>query len=441
MTRSRSSATDAHHAGCAGDVPDPGDPLASRALALELFDPRLVRRLEHPSLLSSVHGRIEQVLFTLPSWIIRYQQQPEIRCTAEAVRSLLRQLPDRTRYLMVTHREAEDALTHWLDELGVAGRSQVVTAPDRLKFGSWPQDGFAVCSDASDGRRYLVEPVPYRSPEDSYATALMAAATGSGRTQVPLSFQGGNMLVGDDFWLLGMDSAVHTMRLGLAPRADGESGRAALHRAFAERLDETRQMHLVGSRIPVPGFSQDARVMKIGINAETWDEVTYRGNGAGTLQPVFHIDAFVTLAGRDAAGSYTVVIGDPGMAAELTGRDLPAHAMGPVFDDIAEQLEILGFRVVRNPLPLTYYDDEINRVRSWYFATSNNALVEIAEGTRRIWLPTYANEEHPELEHTDRANVEIWQGLGFDVHALADFHSFARNLGAAHCVAKCLARS
>jgi len=115
--------------------------------------------------------------------------------------------------------------------------------------------------------------------------------------------------------------------------------------------------------------------------------------------------------------------------------------MQPVFDDIARQLQILGFNVVRNPLPLVYHDDEINRVRAWYFATANNAVVEITDTTKQVWLPTYESEEHPGLEPTDRANAEIWQGLGFEVHLLADFHSFARNLGAAHCLAKCLSRN
>ena len=433
--------SDMHCSDTASEFTHRGDPLADRAIALDLFDRRLVPRLRQPSLLSGAHGRIEQVLFTLPSWILRYQRQPEIRGTARAVRSLLQQLPDHTRYLLVTHREAETALATWRDELGISDRSDVVTLPNRLKFGSWPQDSFAVCFDRSSERKYLVEPVPQRSPEDAYATALMAAATRSDRTQAALCFQGGNMLVGDDFWLLGMDSAVRTVQLGLAPRAAGESRRAALNRAFAEQLDDRRTLHLIGSRIPVPGFSQDARVIKATIGRQTWDEVTYQGNGTGTQQPVFHIDAFVTLAGRDSTGAYTLVVGDPAMAAELTGQEPPAHAMQPVFDDIAQQLQILGFNVVRNPLPLVYHDDEISRVRAWYFATANNAVVEITDTTKQVWLPTYESEEHPGLEPTDRANVEIWQGLGFEVHLLADFHSFARNLGAAHCLAKCLGRS
>jgi hypothetical protein len=416
------------------------DPLLDRGIALQLFDERLIKKVRQPSLLSSVHGRIETVLLTLPSWILRYQRQPEIRSSSAAVWSLLQQLPDTAEYTIVTHEEAEAELEVWLDELNASGRARVLTAPNKMRFGSWPQDGFAVCVDRSDSRRYLLEPVPYRSPEDACIPGMIAASAAAERTQVPLCFEGGNMLVGDDFWLLGMDSAVQSVKLGLIDRQGQETRRQALHRVFTQRVEGERKLHLIGSRIPVPGFEREALVRKMTIDGHTWDEVLYRGNGTGTVQPIFHIDAFVTLAGRGPSGVYTVLVGDPGMAAELLNQEPWPHATQAVFDDIAEQLTILGFNVVRNPLPLAYHDDEIHKVRAWYFATANNALVEIADATRTVWLPCYGNSDHPELETTDKKNEEIWRGLGFDVQLLADFHPFARNLGAAHCIAKCLAR-
>jgi hypothetical protein len=403
------------------------------------MDERLVTRIQGPSLLSSVHGRIEQVLLTIPSWILRYQSQPEIRSSAAAVRSLLNRLPQSSRFLLVTHTESVDLLTAWLDEFAMTDRGEIIAAPNKMRFGSWPQDGFVVCFDRSNAK-HLLEPVPFRTPEDAYVSGMIADSLGAQRNQVPLCFQGGNMLIGDDFWLLGMDSAVQSLKLGLIPASDA-GRREALHATFAERVDGTRTLYLVGSRVPVPGFPGDACVRKIALNSHTWDDITYRGNRQGTVQPIFHIDSFLSLAGRDSTGSYVVLVGDPGMAAELLDRESPSHAMQPVFDDIAAQLLLLGFTVVRNPLPLVRHDDELNRVRSWYFASSNNALVEITADRKRVWLPTYCNEEHPELKITDRVNAEIWRGLGFETEALGDFHPFAQNLGAAHCLTKCLARS
>lgn len=57
-----------------------------------------------------------------------------------------------------------------------------------------------------------------------------------------------------------------------------------------------------------------------------------------------------------------------------------------------------------------------------------------------MWLPTYGDEEHPDLRATDDANAALWEGLGFEVSRLPTFHVFARGLGAAHCVCKCLER-
>jgi hypothetical protein len=417
------------------------DELLDRAIALQLLDERLVKTLREPSLLSSAHGRIKQVLLTLPSWILRYQRQPEIRGSTDAVRNLLQQLPKTAEYIIVTHEESAGELAVWLDEMNATDRTQILTAPNKMKFGSWPQDGFAVCVDRSENRKYLLEPVPYRSPEDACIPRMIASPADTERTQVPLCFEGGNMLVGDDFWFLGMDSAVHSVKLGLIDRQARESRREALNRAFAVRVEGARTLHLIGSRVPVPGFDQDALVRKTTINGHTWDEVLYRGNGTGTVQPIFHIDAFVTLAGRNPSGAYQVLVGDPAMAADLLGREPWPHATQAAFDDIAEQLTILGFNVVRNPLPLVYHDDQIHKVRAWYYATANNALVQISDAVRTVWLPCYYSSEHPELERTDNKNAEIWRGLGFEVRLLADFHPFARNLGAAHCIAKCVART
>ena len=152
---------------------------------------------------------------------------------------------------------------------------------------------------------------------------------------------------------------------------------------------------------------------------------------------------FVSLAGRGDDGRFRVLVGDPREAARLTGEPLQPHAMAPVFDDIARGLAGRGYDVTRAPLPLVYADDVDARVRSWYFATSCNVLVHAPAGERPVvFLPTYAHGPFAStLDATDARNVEIWESLGYDVVALGDFHPFAVNLGAAHCIKKYLARA
>jgi hypothetical protein len=84
-------------------------------------------------------------------------------------------------------------------------------------------------------------------------------------------------------------------------------------------------------------------------------------------------------------------------------------------------------------------DDPSAKERMWYFATSNNALVQNAP-TNDVWLPTYGYGNWKELTKTDAANKKVWEDLGFTVHQLSDFHPFAENLGAVHCIKKYLGR-
>jgi hypothetical protein len=60
---------------------------------------------------------------------------------------------------------------------------------------------------------------------------------------------------------------------------------------------------------------------------------------------------------------------------------------------------------------------------------------------RRVWIPTYGHGPWAKLAATDEANRRIWEGLGYEVQMLPDFHPFAANLGAAHCIKKYLGRT
>ncbi len=81
------------------------------------------------------------------------------------------------------------------------------------------------------------------------------------------------------------------------------------------------------------------------------------------------------------------------------------------------------------------------RVREFYFATSNNCLVEnIGGGSKTVWLPTYGHGTFAELQTIDAENKKLWEKEGFTVKMLGDFHPFAKNLGAVHCIKKYMAR-
>jgi hypothetical protein len=368
---------------------------------------------------SSAHGRIAQLLLTIPSWVLRYQHQVEIRDAAAVYRSILGAMEVDVRFLVVTHEEGVPLLQNWLEEFGIRQRTDVIAVTNRTKMSVWAEDAFTVCTDRS-GQRWVLNPLDEYRPDWMSVAKLVAERYSWNLLEIGIYLQGGNVLVGDDFWLLGGD---------------------VLQEASVREIgDKTRTLIPIASRVPVPGFEGSFEDLEIERDQSVRRECRYRGNSESTVQPVFHIDTFITLAGRGADGRYRVLVGDPALAAESLGTELPEHSMREAFDDIAAQLDELGFDVIRNPLPLVFQDNLITKTRLWYYASSNNALVEILGDRKTVWLPTYGHGEWNELKTTDRINQDLWEEMGFDVRTLGNFHPCAVNLGALRCIAKCIVR-
>lgn len=387
-----------------------------------------------PRLIPSADGGFARLLFTIPAYAV---SSPPL---AGVFEDLFRTLPKHAQLVVLTHESVVDIVDGWLGNSGRQDSTDLVTAPDHLHFSIWAEDGYVVVSDADQGRTSFVEPYAFPRYGDGLIADLVSNATDLGKTQAPLYFQGGNLLIGDDFFLIGADYPAESLRYVndvLVPRP-GERPGDLVRRLYSEYLDVDRRLLYVGSTIPVP--AEERRWFDL--DGERWQERLFTGNRPGTVQPLFHIDMFITLVGRAPNGRYRMLVGDPALAAEVLDEPLPPQAMREVFDNVAAGLGRLGFDVRRNPLPLVYVDDPDQRTRVWYFATSNNALVEIGDdGDKRVFVPTYGYGEWASLQATDQRNQQIFEELGFEVLALGDFHPFASNLGAVHCIKKYLARS
>lgn len=388
------------------------------------------------SLTSSAHGRLRRVLVTVPYWVMRYGRQVEIRPYVEGYEALLGGLPDDTERVVAVHEEAREELEGWLARVtGAPWRT--VGIPDDLTFTIWAQDACAVQREPG-GNSVLLTPSVFPRGDDAAVLGRVARAIGLETVPTDLVFQGGNLLVGDDFWLLGADAVQHTMAAGEGWR---EGDDAAVLERFREVMEPGRRLVVLGSDLEIPATASRAAADPPASARGPWQENVHTGSREGTRQPLFDLDTFVSLAGRDPDGTYRLLVGDPRLAADLTGIPLPDHALADVFDDVAARLGEDGFRVVRNPLPLVHDDDRVLRRRNWYFASSNNVITEIDGDRRWVWMPTYGDEEHPRLADTDRENERLWNEAGFHVERLPTFHVFARGLGAAHCVVKCLDRA
>lgn len=389
-----------------------------------------------PRIVSSAHGALRRILLCYP----RYAEgELSLEATYAA---LLRLLPSSCDLVVLCHPAVADDLAAVIERERPGNAPTVIEAPDYLAFSVWAEDGYVAVTDGGgdQARTFLVEPFSFPRYGDSLIADLVAEATDVQSTQVPLYFQGGNVLAGDDFILIGADYLTRTLETwrDAAPVVLGEGPPAQqVADLFVRSFGADHDLHFVGLRRPIPEELLARRRFRQ--DGEDWTEDV--GAGAGSLQPVFHIDMFLSLAGRDpGTGRYRVLVGSPAAAAEILGEPVPDHALAPAFDEVALGLERLGFQVARTPLPRVYVDYPEDRLRQWYFATSNNCLVEITGDSNRVWLPTYGHGPWEALTATDDANRAVWEGLGFDVVQVGDFHPFAQNLGALHCIKKYLSR-
>ncbi|WP_108811916.1 hypothetical protein [Sphingorhabdus sp. Alg231-15] len=432
--------------------------LRDRAITFSLLPEKSIEKLEKPSLISSAHGKITGILMTPPWWLFIEKgdfdpidfadtEIAKIKIERDTLFSIIKDLPSGTEITFLTTENVMNSgtlvfspvkrLEAILKQVGRKDSSKIISAPDGLKHSVWAEDAYAMSNDLSDSETFFVEPASFRRGDDALIADLVASKSSIIQSQTNLYFQGGNILIGDDFWFIGTDYPKNSLTLGYVKPQNGETEVEAVTRAYSDALDHDRKFIQIGSRLPVPSEIEQRFIL----HGEVWSEKLYRANKTGTAQPLFHIDMFLTLGGRDDDGRYRVFVGDPDMAAGILGEQTSRYAMASIFSDIADQLEAMDFKVVRNPLPLTYIDDPSEKHRSWYFATSNNALVEIDDQNKTVWLPTYGHRIWPELKKTDDANKEIWKSEGFKVIQLGDFHPYAENLGAAHCITKYIDRT
>jgi hypothetical protein len=180
-----------------------------------------------------------------------------------------------------------------------------------------------------------MEPWEFQRAGDALIADAVEEYTDIQASQAPLIFQGGNCLIGDDFWFLGTDyfaDSIALLRRGRAPveLPEGTDLAGAVRRLFHDYVDAGRRLVLVGTRKPiaVPDFRGRREGEEYFLDLPS--------GGTGAFQPIFHIDMFVTPVGRED-GRFVVLVGDPAQADELLGTTSP-YALREVYDQLAGTL-------------------------------------------------------------------------------------------------------
>jgi hypothetical protein len=426
--------------------------------------------LTKPSLISTYEGAIKTLLLSIPSYV---HDDPayEIGYT-----SLLATLPVGTTFVVVHHVSSASKTKAMFLAAKHDPNCTYVPMPDHVNFTVWAEDAYVGATDELSGDTYLLEPLEFLRSGDALIADYVEDNTTVRNLQTPLIFQGGNCLVGDDFWLMGMDYALDTINRSAQYGAIDPEGKTLdqlldwVKSMFKKHVDAKRELHLVGTKKHLPDRRRPVATKE---GNDVILDFAYDGIGDG--QPIFHIDMFVSLLGRIAGGKFLIAVGSPKLASQALGQPQYKYGLDEAFDDIADDLQARGFAVDRVPLPLAnrsgrdvslagiekaYSDDpELARAlvaelrglsakdstkiktRHWYFATASNCLVQrSASAGDAVWLPTYGHGNNAALATIDNEVAKFWKSHNFSVNLLGDFHAFAQALGAVHCIKKYLER-
>lgn len=426
--------------------------------------------LDHPELISTYKGTIEKLLFAFPSFALT---EPE---SVAAYQSVIGALRHGTQFVVVHHPGGKPVIESWFTTAGHdLANVTFVELAEYVMFTDWAEDAYVSLRDAVSGAHYLVEPWEFKRAGDALIADAVEEHTDTVATQAPLIFQGGNCLITDTHWLLGKDYFADSIDTVKGPRPPvsiphGEDIGEFVRRLFHDYLDEQRELLIIGTDKPIPiaamrGTAEDGAYF-----------IDLPSGGAGTFQPIFHIDMFLTPFSPDANGQLQFLVGDPNLADQILGTRSP-FALADVYDKIAANLTAAGFAVTRNPLvhravtgrsfTVTQLSDMAAKpgnedlasalkelrvagatandqvtVREWHHITWNNCLVEASEAEgNHVYLPTFGHGANIDLQTIDAHMQQLWQGFGFTPHMLGDFNSFAERQGVVHCIKKYLSRS
>ncbi len=432
-----------------------------------------------PHLLSSVYGKIEQVLLVQPGFSTHYSDLPMRRiCSeyeAQGIKTLvLKNSMDKKSQGKVTRREinfADPIVANMLAK----GRSVVIEAKfdlDRwceeffniraleipLAHSEWAQDGF--CVQVYDDRyNILLQPLHSNRFLDQFISFNLALEKGLGLLVSPttLELEGGNILVGDRFALVGKN----TLGTNWISRLNG--------------LPDTAQNDMEALEQEFQALSKDIET-ELGVDSVIW--VGYSAvrrdlfsENQLTYQSDFHIDLYLTLGGKTNEGEDLLFIGDPRLGNQLIEKQLGiavAHDLTWDHEPIPDELVFDAFWDELNSQFVNYNETQSDRkfrivqlpmlIDRGIVYSYNNCIVEQFGDQRRAFLPNYIDDEEDsgQLSHSERGMNAKFEVLKDEVEQILrangftdviwvgggrQLKHFARSRGSLHCLTKVIRRS
>lgn len=414
--------------------------------------------------LSSIEGRIEDLLVTLPPSpneylneyyeqieeafsdrpkVIRYRNYHPPRAHGNRYgRSLY---PDQiTERRLIRILEGREVISYNGD--GQFFKEYAGELVDFLQKGlpihntGWAQDAFTILENMSRQTAFL-QPLFSDRIVDKFISLQLAAWKELDMVVRPtkLLIEGGNLLAGSGFILAGKDMLARNILFRM--EKDSQNREAAF---FREQVENDFRRDLGVDQILWVGFER---------SRESW-----KGDGGESYQPDFHIDLFITLGGCNSEGKQIIFLGDPELARSLLKKEVNLDHY-PIPDGALSQFHELKryFEgLIANPrpgipeielvnLPLFIYQDIV--------MSFNNCLVESFDGQKKAYLPEYATSEcedryerlNPVFKCLKPITEQLFRDAGFDAVTWIGPGRFFRKLallrGSLHCITKVLRRS
>lgn len=397
------------------------------------METRYPTRANSPYALSSVYGKIAQILLSFPG------RQGEVKAAMVVRRyeGMFTAFGDRVDFVIMGNFGAEaDKIRQQLEKRGYrptlvdtpwSSRNDLTEEMGAAAHGEFIADPFVILVSPS-GDPILLEQYWDQSNKNAFLAEQFADALRVPILPTRYAIEGGNILVGEDFALIGRNLLARNRKLHHDDPGEHEP-EEAIRREFCRALG-MRDVYFLG---------EDTMISPAQIAYPEHPEA---------LQPFFHLDLYVTLAGRNRSGDEIVLLAEidipsvaknlqPSQRAILDQLNISLQAVKRQLEAISEQQFGPKFAVEEIPMSGVF---RTNASGQEYFVpySYNNAQVEWWHGISRIYLPHYPGKEA--LENRLRENLP---GLGFGRLTFVDyeFNDYAEQNGSLHCLTKVLRRT
>ncbi len=383
--------------------------------------------------ISSVYGEITRMLLTFPG-----QEVLPNDIVLQRYKGIFDSLGTNIQYVILAHENVHESIKITASNSGLATDTNIALVGAFSNYPAfvqkilrhiggnvyecelenswhsiWAQDGYS-CVKNDAGATVLLEPLDFTRYGDHFVAEQVAAVSDLEIEVTKYHLEGGNILAGDNYVIIGIDYLHYNKSI------TGES-ETDITNSF-KKLFGVDQVIWLGFDVPV------------NFPIHVWQ---------GKYQPIFHIDMYVTLGGKTASGKELVFVADARLAKKELGESAPPLVIADAFDKTSEffdnySKEGLEFEVERIPIDLWNVD-----TRSGTFLTYNNCLIEVFGQEKNVFLPAYSSVApgSRNRKKLDEKVAKIFDDKGFTVKLLeGSYEELCKNGGSIHCITKALDR-